>query len=528
MGNNKRTKDITAPVKAAQAAMSEIQAAMNDTQAAAHRREYDCIVIGGGAAGLFYAAADRLRHIASLRSEPDADTSLCKAAQAKAGSSQQKKNLILEKTGRPGQKLLMSGNGMCNITHGGPIRDFISKYGDHGSKIRRCLYRHSNLELISMIESLGVPLTEREDGKIFPVSMKSRDILDALLDVILSGRQYRGDTAGTSRSGHFSENSCWDLMCGAQATGMSFIRSRAEATPSDNDTADQICSDSDRISSDTDSIIPDADLILSDADLIRIDLADGTSLVTKKLVIATGGSSYPSTGSDGSFFDVLRRDLGLDIITPRPALAPVYTQDYSYSDLSGISFDDVNVTCRDPNRSSRGGLLITHKGFSGPAILHISQYVQPGSVMTVDFIPEINADKMRGELKSARNASGQSIINFAASEFGLPKAFVSKALGSDEKSAVSVKKVSELSNKDIELIIRLFKQHEYSVSGTGGWNNAMVTAGGVSLDQIDLKTMRIKELPLSDIRIIGEALDINGDTGGYNLQFAYSSAMAAL
>ena len=89
--------------------------------------------------------------------------------------------LILEKTARPGQKLLLSGGDMCNITHGGSIKDFPAHYGKPGGKIRGCLYRHSNLELVDFFQSGGIPLEEREDGKIFPASKKASDILDFLL-----------------------------------------------------------------------------------------------------------------------------------------------------------------------------------------------------------------------------------------------------------------------------------------------------------------------------------------------------------
>ena len=105
--------------------------------------EYNCIIVGAGAAGLFYAAADETEG----------------------------RKLIIEKTSRPGQKLLMSGNGMCNITHGGSIKDFIAHYGDKGAKIRTCLYKHSNLELMQFMENADVPLTERPDGKLFLICL---------------------------------------------------------------------------------------------------------------------------------------------------------------------------------------------------------------------------------------------------------------------------------------------------------------------------------------------------------------------
>ena len=136
---------------------------------------YDVIVIGAGAAGLFYAAGSSLSGRAGRR-------------------------LILEKTAHPGQKLLMSGNGMCNITHGGSIKAFVDKYADNGRLIRGCLYKHNNLELIALMERLGVHLTEREDGKIFPGSMKAKDVLDALLCA--------------------AENSGWQIRCNTEVTAI--------------------------------------------------------------------------------------------------------------------------------------------------------------------------------------------------------------------------------------------------------------------------------------------------------------------
>ena len=391
---------------------------------------YDCIVIGAGASGLFYAASDR-----------------------KSG-----KKLIIEKTGRPGQKLLMSGNGMCNITHGGSIKDFIDRYDDNGRKIRSCLYRHSNLELMDMMESLGVPLTEREDGKVFPASMKAKDVLDALL----KAAQMNG----------------WEMRCGEEVTAIE-----------GNKTV----------------------------------LSDGTSLEAKKLVICTGGASYPLTGSDGTFYEVLERDLALNISAPRPALAPVFVQDFSYSELSGISFEDALVS--SGKHKVRGPVLITHKGFSGPAILHISQYVHAGDELRIDYLPDMDKRDVALKIKSDQPGSRTGAANYISNTFSLPKAFVCERL----KSIGLDTKLSSLTGHDIVSIASALTDHTYSVSGTGGWNEAMVTKGGVALDQIDLKTMKIKGLPEErDIRIIGEALDVNGDTGGYNLQFAYSSAMTAL
>lgn len=397
---------------------------------------YSCIVIGAGASGLFYAAAD---------SETDRNGG---------------RKLILEKTSRPGQKLLMSGNGMCNITHAGPIKDFIGKYGDNGRLIRSCLYKHSNIELMKMMQDIGVPLITREDGKVFPASMKARDVLDALLTAV--------------------NNNNWEIRIDSQVTAIH----QSE----------------------------------HDKENIDVTLSDGAMLRARKLVIATGGASYPSTGSDGTFFDVLSRDLGLDIVTPAPALTPVFAQDFKYEKLAGVSFDDVRITLG--KHVETGPMLITHRGFSGPAVLHISQYVHPGDTMTIGYLPDLTSDELLAKIKSDMPGNKTGAANYIAAEFGIPKAFSATLF---EHPGM---KLSSVGMKEIKAAAMTLIGADYSVSGTGGWNDSMVTRGGVSLDEIDLKTMRVKDT-LYDIRIIGEALDINGNTGGYNLQFAYSSAIAA-
>ena len=418
---------------------------------------YDCIVIGGGAAGLFYAAGD---------------------SGTQSGTGVRPAKLILEKTTRPGQKLLLSGNGMCNITHGGSIKEFVSKYGEHGGRIRGCLYRHNNLQLMAMLEEAGVPLETREDGKVFPQSYKAKDILDAL-------------RAKAMRNG-------FHLVTKAEVAGIHLAQAHSV-----------------------------------------IHLSDGTTLTTQKLVIATGGASYPATGSDGSFFDVLRRDLGLDIVTPKPALAPVYVEQYPYAELSGISFPDVEVSCA--GHTCRGAMLLTHRGFSGPAFLHLLQHAKTDDILRINYLPNRNINEVYQQIKTDQPGNSRSIANYLASAFDLPKAFARKQLANPDR------KLSSVGHKELENIAHLLMDRRHVISGTGGWNEAMVTAGGVALDQMDLKTMRLKTASLAgqdfnadfritgealdfaaDIRIIGEALDINGDTGGYNLQFAYSSAMAAL
>lgn len=450
---------------------------------------YDVIVIGAGASGLFYAAGSSLSDRASVYSvssqthgcgTPDASS-----AGTCAAPGSEFRGLILEKISHVGQKLLMSGNGMCNITHGGSIKTFVDKYGENGRLIRGCLYKHNNLELIDMMERLGVHLVEREDGKIFPGSMKAKDVLDALLRAARLGG--------------------WQIRCDSEVTALrpAPVGESAPSGPAPVGAPDGA---------------PD------DTVLVNVVLRGGTVLRTRKVVAACGGSSYPSTGSDGTFLDVLERDLGVSVKEPRPALTPIFVQDYRFGEISGVSLQDVQLTCG--RHETRGAMLFTHKGISGPAVLHMSQYVNTGDTLMISFLPDAGKDEVVRRLKADAPGNRIGLANYISSTFSLPKSFIELLLDRPER------RLSTLSGSDLEQTAEALTLSCFSVSGTGGWNDAMVTSGGVALDSVDLRTMRIKKAgstfpALPDIRIIGEVLDVNGDTGGYNLQFAYSSAMAA-
>ncbi|MDO4517943.1 MAG: aminoacetone oxidase family FAD-binding enzyme [Bacillota bacterium] len=417
---------------------------------------YDTIIIGAGAAGLFYGANDT-----------EKENNL-------KDSNHSRNKLILEKTGKPGLKLLMSGKGMCNITHGGSIKDFLQHYGEKGNKVRSCLYRNNNQKLMSFLEDGGIPLLEREDGKIFPRSLNSRDILDLLLN-------------RTRANGY-------DLRANSEVTDMEIVEESSVSVGGDS------------VSDETSS------------SKILVTLRDKTILATKRLIIATGGASYPSTGSDGSFMKIIERSLKIDITPLRPALSPIYVQNYNYGNLSGISFEQATV--RSGKHQTQGPLLLTHKGFSGPAILHLSQYVKAGDELIINFMGTMDFNSLLSLLKRKQHGNNRGISNFLSQEFALPKAFA------DSLATKPASKFSSAKPQELEAIARNLTEASFSVSGVGGFKEAMVTAGGVALHEVDLKTMRLFKYP--QINVIGEALDINGDTGGYNLQFAYSSAMAAL
>ena len=382
---------------------------------------YEIAIIGGGASGLMLAA------------QYDLD-----------GTS----GIILEGSPSLGSKLLMTGGGHCNITHGGPVKDFVYAYGDEGLALRRCLYRHSNLELARWLSDRGIGLADENGepvdpsygpggidnaGRIFPASGVARDIRDVFLNEALGND--------------------WQIEKDAKVCGLIY------------------------------------------EGIWKITLITGLEIKAKNVVIASGGITYPETGSDGSMLETLD-DLGVNINEPRPALAPVYVEDYPYAELAGVSVPDVTVvafssdaasTCKGKAALMKGDLLFTHEGLSGPVILNISKYVEPGERIRLCYNKELQdlPKRMQRILRDrSRGPLGDVRTNVLAS----------------------------------------FIDHDdFIVSGVD--EHGMVTAGGVSLDEIDLQTMQLKNY--EGLYAIGEAIDADGITGGYNLQLCWSTAGTA-
>jgi len=410
---------------------------------------YDLIIIGAGAAGLFAAAnapADR-------------------------------KTLVLEKMDSPGKKLLMTGSGQCNLTNNEPIKNFLTRYGPNGKHLRPVLFPFSNLALMEFFEQHGLPLKVREDGKVFPASLKSSDVLELLLRL------------GWERGIAFSY--------GSAVTRIDCLSSESEEHG------------------------------------FSVQTAEGEFL-SKRVLVATGGASYPQTGSDGAFFECLgHHGLELKLVERRPALVPIFVNDYPYSGLSGVTFPDCTIEVTHKGDGTAGGstkaegsLLLTHKGFSGPAILEISRYVSQGDRLTINYLPNLayNTDTLRTELIQKATGDARQIVTILESITELPRSFLECICKLCH--VTPNEKASRLSGREMGLLAKQITADSYEISDTGGFQTAMTTTGGVSLDEVDLRTMEAKRYP--GLYFAGEVLDVDGDTGGYNLQFAFSSAMRAV
>ncbi len=388
------------------------------------------------------------------------------------------RGLIIEKTNACGKKLLMSGGGQCNVTQAGSIKEFVKHYGPNGNAIRSLLYKYSNTHMMDFFAQSGVKLWAREDGKVFPASMDAKEIRDCLV-----------------------------TRC--EKNGFTFLYSHSVTQI----VAHDHCNNGDNQS----------------VDRYTITVTDTTSskvqvFTAKSIIVACGGKSYPTTGSDGSIIEVLEK-LGITIAPMRPALTPIYVHQYPYASISGIAIRGTKITVGQKNHII-GDVLFTHHCFSGPGILDISRYVQSDDNISLNYISKLNTEELLNRLVKITTGNNKEIATVLLDEFKevLPKRFIEIVLerlgyGKNQKS-------SQLSKIQLKNVVSMLSNDTFKVSKVGDYAIAMATTGGVHLSDVDMKNCELKQY--EGFHVIGELLDIDGDTGGYNIQLGFSTGVAAI
>ena len=370
--------------------------------------------------------------------------------------------IILEKNDRPGVKLRISGSGQCNLTHGGSIEQFLNHYGDTKKSrfVKPALFTFSNADTMRFFEQHGVSLFERENGKIFPRSLQSDDVVHALIDTY----QANGGELSTGV----------DIRA-VRRTNEGFL----------------------------------------------VETNQG-AFASNQLVIATGGMSYPRTGSTGDGYRFALQ-FGHRIVPPRPALTPVIVEQYPFADAAGISFEDVPISLyRKSNdrsgkkiRQGHGDVLLTHHGLSGPGILDLSRFLEPKDMLRFPICRNVI------DLKTL--LTGKRLLKNALFPLGIPDRLLLQLF---TELGIS----SELLATEVDRHVRQrFEQSlynfEFVVKQLGDFGEAMATSGGVALEDVNRQTMESRLV--SGLFFCGEVLDVDGDTGGYNIQFALSSGFLA-
>ncbi len=398
---------------------------------------------------------------------------------ADRAASRNLSTLLLEKNRGPGAKILISGGGHCNLTHAADARAIVAAFGPSGRFLHSALAALSPQQLVDLIEAEGVVTQVEADGKIFPADGKAAHVLDALMR--------RLDRSGASLA-------VGEPLADVQphASGFRLITARR-------------------------------------------------TISARKVVLTTGGCSYPGCGTTGDGYRWAAA-LGHTIVPPRPALVPIVSDDAWVADLQGITIPDVLLRVTDaasgpstgktvakrnkPRDEWRGALLFTHFGLSGPVILDASRMVSASPrgkrpLLQCDFLPGVKEEQLQETLASASAGSGRRAVSLL--ERWLPRRLADVLV---EQAQLSPdRRAAELSRQERLRLVRAVKRLSIRATGTLGFEKAEVTAGGVSLDEIDSRTLESKLVP--GLFVAGELLDLDGPIGGYNLQAAFSTGRLA-
>ena len=389
------------------------------------------------------------------------------------------KVILLEKMDRLGRKLLITGKGRCNITSALPIDDFIQNIPGNGQFLYSCFKNYTNLDIIQFLKSQGLEVKEERGNRIFPKTDKSLDVLECFKKRL---RELRVE-----------------IIYNTKVT----------------------------------SIVPNAG-----KEKLQVKTEDNKVFLADKVVLATGGKSYPLTGSTGDGYKIAN-ELGHTVTKIKPSLVPLESYDKkTCKDLQGLSLRNVNIQFRNLENNKViyedfGEMLFTHFGVSGPTILngsaHLVRYKNIEEllknrkiVLKIDFKPALSEEKLDERIL-------RDFLEFKNKQFKnsldklLPQKLIPIII---EKSGINPdKKVNEINKKEIKEIIKKLKNFEIEISGFRPIEEAIVTSGGISIKEINPKTMESKLIP--NLYFAGEIIDVDAYTGGFNLQIAYSTGYTA-
>ena len=374
--------------------------------------------------------------------------------------------LLADKARRPLMKLRISGKGRCNLTNNCTDEEFFDNIFRGGRFLRSAESRFGPHDIMDFVQGLGVPLKTERGRRVFPVSDRADDVAQALIDE-------------------------------AKRCGVRVIREEVK------------------------------DIEQKDGEVTSVMTSSGR-IWCSAAVLATGGRSYPATGSTGDGYAMASR-LGHSVSGTYPALVSLTCREEWCAQAEGLSLRNVKLTCRKKKKvlfSEQGEMLFTSKGISGPLVLTLSSLIageDPADLETwIDLKPSLDAQTLdKRLLRDMQEMSNRAFKN-SLGEL-LPKSLIPVIV---ELSGIDPeKKVNGITAAERNKLRELLKHLPLTVTGTGGWNEAIVTAGGVSTREVDPRTMGSRLV--RGLYLAGEILDADGATGGYNLTIAFSTGHAA-
>ncbi len=379
------------------------------------------------------------------------------------------KVLILEKMRQEGRKLMITGKGRCNITNSAEIGEFITHVFPKGKFLRNAFSQYFSEDIISLLENYGLDVTLERGGRYFPTNNKAPEVLKAILK--------------------------WVNELGVEI----YTDYQVEK------------------------------LLVEDGSVIGVQ-ANAKEFIAPNVIIATGGKSYPATGSTGDGYELARR-VGHKIQKPIPALVPVETEGQIAKKLQGLNLKNVRAVIWVNGKKygeAFGEMIFTHFGLSGPIILTLSRIMvtelQNGNKVevSIDLKPALDEQKLDNRLIRDLNEHGKKRLANIFRQW-LPASMVPvfiEELGLDPN-----KECHQVSSKERKQIRHLMKNFKLKVSHHRSFKEAIITAGGISTDEIRPKTMESKLV--KGLYFAGEVIDLDAETGGYNLQIAYSTGWLA-
>ena len=386
-----------------------------------------------------------------------------------AGTAAKNNNdvVLFEKKNRVGRKLMITGKGRCNITSAKGIQEMIENIPVNSNFLYSAFYTFSNEQLISLLNDLGLKTKVERGDRIFPVSDRARDVVDTLKKYLLKN--------------------------GARIINKEII-----------------------------------DLTHKEDNYI-LTLNNGNKIISEKVIIATGGKSYPKTGSTGDGYK-FAKELGHTINKIYPSLVPLVTEEDWVKEVQGLSLKHIDLSVFNKNKEEifkeRGEMIFTHFGLSGPLVLSASSHMRDMAndkyKISLDLKPALSHEKL--DLRIQRDFAKYSNKYFKNS---LGDLLPSKLIPIFIKfSEIDYDKtVNQITRSERRNLVNLFKNLELHVKNYRPIEEAIVTSGGVNVDEIDPGTMESKLN--KGLYFAGEVIDVDGYTGGFNLQIAFSTGYLA-
>lgn len=394
-------------------------------------------------------------------------------ASAKEGNE----TILLEKNSSLGKKLLITGKGRCNITSSLDISDFIQNIPGNGRFLFSAFQSFTNIDIINFLKENGLEVKNERGNRIFPVTDRAMDVLNCFINEIKKNNV--------------------------------IVKTNSKVTK----------------------------ILIEENKVIGVELENNENIKCDKVILAAGGKSYPVTGSDGNGYNLAKK-LGHNITEIRPSIVPLKADEYLCQAMQGLSLKNVKITIKDEEKNKKiyddfGEMLFTHFGVSGPTILsssaHLVRYKNIDELfrnnkikLIIDLKPALSPEEL--DLRILRDWNELKNKEFKNSlDKLLPQKMIKTII---EISKISgSKRVNEITKEERLNLIKIIKEFTINIKGFRPIEEAIVTAGGISIKEINPKTMESKIV--SGLYFAGEIIDVDAYTGGFNLQIAYSTGYVA-